>query len=237
MNFTGIERLDIVGTRVADTIQGGFGADKIQGGGGGDTINSGSGADRVDAGRGDDSVSYNHLVPSDAVTELPVFSLKGERGINSLNFAIDPHNIYRGSIFSEDMTIIGSAGGAEFSGTNFTLSNGASASGFEKLANITTGRGDDVIVQLGDVDNIFSTGQGDDRIESGLGVNSVDGGFDRRRHRVQRCRRRAGLNSLDSRLLRTVRRLAEARLQLGHGFRRYGWNRNCVDWIGSRGCD
>jgi Ca2+-binding RTX toxin-like protein len=56
------------------------------------------------------------------------------------------------------------------------LSDGTHISGFEVFKTIQTGSGQDELTQLGKVNNTFSTGSGNDRVNSGLGFDTIDGG-------------------------------------------------------------
>lgn len=172
IHFSNIERLDVVGTRSADTIIGGFGDDVIITGDGNDYVLAGNGADVVYTGRGDDFVAYNHLEGNDSVlggNGTEVFKLSGGRGIDTLSISLEGA--------TEDITLVGRTDAAE-GGVNLRLANGAAVILFERLKDITTGTGNDVVEQLGNYDNVFSTHGAQDIIQPGLGVDSVDGGDD-----------------------------------------------------------
>ena len=168
VNFSNIERIDVVGTRSADTIYGGYGDDHIVTNSGNDTIFAGNGADNVDAGRGNDFVAYNHLLV-DGIPPLEVFKLYGGRGIDTLSISLEA--------VTENIVLNGRTDFAE-AGVNLTLANAAAVVGFERLKDVTTGAGNDVVRQSGNFDNLFHTNGGQDVIESGLGVDTVDGGDD-----------------------------------------------------------
>jgi Ca2+-binding RTX toxin-like protein len=58
VNFSNIERFQITGTQVNDTISAGGGNDVLKGGSGDDTLNAGSGNDSIDGGDGNDLLIY-----------------------------------------------------------------------------------------------------------------------------------------------------------------------------------
>jgi Ca2+-binding RTX toxin-like protein len=168
VNFFNIERLDIVGTRAADEIYGGYSDDRIVTGAGNDIVFAGNGADFVHTGRGDDFVSYNHLF-IDALLPVDVFSLHGGRGIDTLSISLEGA--------TENIVLVGQTDATE-AGTNLSLANGAGATGFERLKDVDTGAGNDLVMQLGDFDNEFRTGGGEDIILPGLGIDIVNAGDD-----------------------------------------------------------
>jgi Ca2+-binding RTX toxin-like protein len=175
LNFQSIEHLDLVGTRRADTIYGGDDWDRIATGAGDDTIYSGRGADDVRAGSGNDHVFYGNDYRLRLTGELAgegrvPFHLDGGSGIDTLSLALDQT--------IDNVVLIGSLTGGEVNGTNLSLSTGGGIANFEILGDIYSGSGDDTLLQLGDHNNIFQTGVGDDVIAPGLGIDDVDGGFD-----------------------------------------------------------
>ena len=174
VDFTGIERLEIIGTSQADTIFGGLGNDFISTGRGNDVIFTGLGTDRVFAGGGHDLVvsatDANRLLSAfggGAVTEL-----NGGSGIDTLSISLAA---YQGNV-----ELAGTDGLADVTGVNAILKNGTAISQFELLAAVVTGQGDDKIAQPGVHDNFIVTGFGVDEIRPGLGVDYVDGGMDYR---------------------------------------------------------
>lgn len=184
VNYGDIERIDLVGTRYADTLYGGRDDDRIATGAGDDIIFAGEGADRVDAGRGDDGVLYGvtvgqqgpvigvaaAIIVNPPPPVAPLFSLNGGAGIDTLSISL--------AGVTEDVHINGGAGdGSQYFGTNLRLSSGGAAYRFEKLAGVVTGTGDDTITQYGAVDNYFVSGDGNDTISPGLGRDYVDGGL------------------------------------------------------------
>ena len=63
----------------------------------------------------------------------------------------------------------------EFSGVNLTVGLGAAVN-FERFGEVRTGYGDDRLTQLGDVDNHFVTGDGEDIMRGGLAGDEMHGG-------------------------------------------------------------
>jgi len=168
VNFANIERLDVVGTHGADTVFAGYLGDHIVTGAGNDTIFAGNGDDVVYAGSGDDFVAHNHL-PVDAAPTVAVFSLNGGSGIDTLSIDLDGA--------AENISLAGRTDNTE-AGVNLRLENGAAVTGFERLKDVATGDGDDVVMQNGDFDNHFSTRNGEDTLLPGLGNDVIDGGDD-----------------------------------------------------------
>lgn len=172
VTFTSIERFDFVGTSHDDQVISGTGDDRLIGGDGDDTLISGTGVDTVAGGDGDDNVFYGIAFTNDFAKAgaTPNFYLSGGRDIDTLSIVLDQ--------VTEDIDIRGgNEDGSAFKFFNLRLSTGAAAVNFEKLASVTTGFGDDTITQLGRVDNTFNSGEGDDRIVSGLGRDTIDGGL------------------------------------------------------------
>ncbi len=170
VNFSGIEQLDLVGTRQNDTIRGGAGNDSIITLGGNDTIFSGLGADKVYAGSGNDVVTYGNdslLNLSFAGGNRPFF-LDGGSGIDTLSVSL--------SLNGSDISLVGSAPGVQFNGTNLSLPNGIGIKNFEIFRDVYTGEGWDYLGQRGFVDNRFITGGGSDDIAPGFGTDYVDAG-------------------------------------------------------------
>uniref|UniRef100_UPI001C24B845 Calx-beta domain-containing protein n=1 Tax=Synechococcus sp. CCY 0621 TaxID=2815603 RepID=UPI001C24B845 len=170
VTFSTIETLRIAGTSKADLLFGGAGNDVIATGSGNDTIVAGMGNDVIVAGSGDDTVSYGtnefRALRSDAGSNY--FHLVGGRGVDTLHVSL-------GGV-AEDVLLAGIDTAGENSGANLTLTSGSAIEEFEILGDIVTGSGDDLLVQLGEHDNSFSTGDGSDVILPGLGLDVVDGG-------------------------------------------------------------
>lgn len=176
VDFVGIEKLVVIGTFKADTIYGGGEDDDIYVGGGGDIVYAGIGDDFVSAEDGDDTVFHGtgadrgYFVP-DFGSDVGAATLFGGRGIDTLNISLITE--------TADVVISGSeTPDQEFTGTNLNVSGGSFASQFEKLGTVITGLGKDTVTQLGEVDNFFSTRWDVDTIRPGLGIDTVDGGYD-----------------------------------------------------------
>ncbi len=172
VQFVLIERLNIVGTAHDDVIFAGAGNDFITTGSGDDLIFAGLGVDRVFAGKGNDIVvsgsDENRLLSASGGSEL--VELDGGAGIDGLSISL--------AASTENITLIGTSGSADFEGVNLTLANGTGISNFEVLLNVVTGSGNDVVRQTGNFDNFIVTGFGVDEIRPGLGKDYVDGGLD-----------------------------------------------------------
>lgn len=171
VDFTSVERIDFTGTRFADSLIAGNGDDRIVGGGGDDTLAGGLGNDIILGAIGNDAVSWGFdLFEPDPRDPQAHFFLNGGSGIDTL--AIDLTGI------NENVTIRGGESpDADFKYYNLRLSNGAAATRFERLSLVITDGGNDRISQVGRVDNDFRSGDGSDRIESGLGRDTIDGGL------------------------------------------------------------
>ncbi|MFN3642892.1 MAG: hypothetical protein ACK4TB_08215 [Gemmobacter sp.] len=137
------------------------GDDVISAGLGRDTIDMGSGRDWIDAGGGDD------LVYRVAATGPETFYINGGRGADRLVLDVGwtTQSVRAVSWFPVD--------GA---GETIYLEGGGVITGFEELIDITTGSGDDVLIQLGGVDNRFRTGAGADFVRVDYGNNDIDAG-------------------------------------------------------------
>lgn len=167
VTFDSIEALDIAGTAYADSVTSeGFNNDLLRLDGGNDSVTDGGGRDQIFLGSGNDAVSHSGR---DAAGDLPFLHIDGGAGIDrlidlDLSRAVDP------VVFSMLAPTL------ENPGQRLTLDNLVSIVGMEILDNITTGAGDDILIQPGFVNNNFSTNGGDDFIASGLGFDTVDGG-------------------------------------------------------------
>lgn len=176
VGFTNIERLFVTGTSKADTIYGGQLADRIYTGSGNDVVIAGRGADDVHTEGGDDTVAWGtsttrSLDFGGAAASSPAsFHLDGGRGLDTLSIDL--------SFTGQNLSLAGRSTATEFTGINVRLSNAAAAENFEYLGDVRTGRGDDSITQLGNHNNRFDTGAGEDIITPGLGFDRVDGGLD-----------------------------------------------------------
>lgn len=123
--------------------------DAIVGGAGNDTVSTGAGNDFIDGGSGVDV-------------------LKGGPGIDTLskNFSNENIDIYLTSFAIDRPNPY----------QIMLLPSGGEIRGFEIFRDITTGSGNDTLIQADRVNNNFSTGFGNDVVNAGLGFDTVDGG-------------------------------------------------------------
>lgn len=172
IDFTGIERLQVIGTVQGDIISGGGRNDLISAGDGADIVYTGRGLDQVDAGAGDDAVAVG--TGTDGLLSL--------EGGNTFGFVtggagIDILSLSLAAVFS-DVVLSGQGGGDDFHGVNYAPGTGSAITDFEVLFAVYTGFGDDDLTQRGLWNNVFATGFGVDVIDAGQGVDIVDGGLD-----------------------------------------------------------
>ena len=166
---TGMERLDLRGTRGDDFVGGYSGDDVIVTGAGNDTIYTGTGADRTFAGAGDDFVAVGlaYTGSSDWGGTVAPFLADGGEGIDT--FTLSLLGTSAGiSLFVPDRT-------AEYRGANLILSGGAAIRNFEALKDAYLGSGNDYLAVAGRHDNVIRAGDGSDTIAPGLGFDSVAG--------------------------------------------------------------
>ena len=195
-SYQNIERLYITGASQSDLLfpwvsapnddyfSGLGGDDRLGGGGGSDTLLGGDGNDRITA-QGTFDLAYNGIADGhdiirgnagdDLIEDIafdalgPVvgpdalFELDGGTGFDTLSVAFSNQ--------SENIVWTSAAPG------DFDFSDGTYARNFEQLRYFAGGSGDDVISQLGRVDNKLYGGAGDDILNPGLGLDFVvDGG-------------------------------------------------------------
>lgn len=132
-------------------LTGTFQSDQVIGGQNNDVLQMGAGDDIVDGGGGNDY-------------------LDGDDGIDTLSDDLSDK--------TDDILLISTSTTEENPDQSLFLSDGTFIRRFEIFKTISTGSGNDQLTQLGKVDNTFSTGAGDDIVNSGLGFDVVDGGFD-----------------------------------------------------------
>jgi Ca2+-binding RTX toxin-like protein len=194
VNFTNIERLIVKGTFQDDSIVGGIGNDILISGDGNDTIYGGYGGNLILTGDGNDIViDQNDInfgfktIPNNA---FGIF-IDGGRGVDTLSVdlsgkiaAVDIFGTLFDGTFGKvgtkfeyyDITLISTNTLAENPTQKLILSDGTAIVNFEIFKDIKTAGGNDTLMQLGRVDNNFSTGQGNDTVNAGLGIDVVDGG-------------------------------------------------------------
>ncbi|MDJ0618658.1 MAG: hypothetical protein QNJ63_18260 [Calothrix sp. MO_192.B10] len=170
VNFSGIEKIKVIGTIKDDEIYGGAGNDLIQVGAGNDTIYGGRGSNFILADDGDDIV----VDQTDINRQFSEFFgdnfivLNGGRGIDTLS--VDLSNKFNDIILESTNPLV------ENPNQLLSLSDGSAISNFEIFKDIRTGNGNDKLTQLGRINNFFDTGDGNDIINPGLGFDKVDGG-------------------------------------------------------------
>ncbi|MGP1384849.1 MAG: choice-of-anchor L domain-containing protein [Thainema sp.] len=175
VEFDDIERLQIVGSYLNDTIRGGGGDDYINGGAGNDTILGGQGRNFLYGDDGNDTITnlnnaFGEVFYNPANDEPQIFWVGGGAGIDTFsgNFRDRAQDIVLTSLNPDQ----------ENPEQFFTLGDGSVIHQFERFQDIQTGSGDDQLTQLGRVNNDFRTGAGDDMVNTGLGLDYADGGID-----------------------------------------------------------
>jgi Ca2+-binding RTX toxin-like protein len=163
----------LIGLGGNDTLGGKSGSDTLLGGDGSDIISgqgtftfgyegSAGGHDVFDGGAGDDwieDIAYYFGTPSLAAGAL--FQLDGGSGFDILS--VDFSN-QTAAITWDSATP-----------TNVEFADGAYARNFEQIRRIVSGPGNDAITQRGRVDNNFHLGAGNDTVNPGLGLDTLDG--------------------------------------------------------------
>ena len=174
VSFSGMERLQLIGTAFEDEIFSGEGDDLLVMGAGDDRIFGGRGSNSIFAGEGNDEVTdqndrFREFGSVAAVSANNVINLDGGAGVDALSI----------DLRAETAAIVLESTNPQAESTQrFTSSNGAIAiRNFEYFRRIFTGAGNDRLTQLDRVDNDFQTNDGDDVVNPGLGFDLVDGGF------------------------------------------------------------
>lgn len=172
VTFSGIDRVEVIGTTNSDSVLAGGGDDYIQTDDGADFIFTGQGFDRVFAGAGDDLVLIGTSAARQftSIRETNFGDIRGGAGIDSYGLSL--------ADATNNLVLAGTDGTTEFQGTNFSNGTGSAISEFEVLAAVTTGSGDDQVSQPGLFFSSFSTGFGVDVITPGGGLNVINGGQD-----------------------------------------------------------
>jgi Ca2+-binding RTX toxin-like protein len=176
----------IYGRFGADFIDGGEGNDQLYGESGNDTIYGGPGNDHIELGLADSpapgygidigeggpgndfvSLHYNPGFDNTYAIASDVMKLDGGEGYDTLT--IDMGHATTGVHWNEANP------------SDFTLPTGGYVRNFERVRDINTGSGNDVIIMSGRYDNKISVRGGDDIVNPGLGndiLNDSPGGFD-----------------------------------------------------------
>lgn len=185
--FFGLGGNDVIYGRFgADFIDGGEGNDQLYGESGNDTIYGGPGNDHIelgladwpapgygidfaDGGPGDDFVSlhYNPGFDNTYAIASDVMKVDGGPGFDTLT--LDVGHITTPIQWDDAKP------------TDLVLPNGGYARNFERIRDINTGSGNDVVICRGRYDNKISVRGGDDIVNPGLGndiINDAPGGYD-----------------------------------------------------------
>jgi Ca2+-binding RTX toxin-like protein len=178
--FANIEQLNVIGTIKADIIYGGSGDDVLFAGAGNDTIYGGRGSNTIQADDGNDLVIDQSDINRSLGNSLgqPADSfivLDGGRGIDTLSINLSGKQRDR-DLAIRNFSLISTNPLQENLNQRISLSDGSTITGFEIFKDITTGIGDDTLIQLGRINNTFITGSGSDTINAGLGIDVVEGG-------------------------------------------------------------
>jgi VCBS repeat-containing protein len=179
VGFVNIERLQITATSKDDILAGLLGDDILNGGAGNDIlVGAGStnaskvGNDVINGGDGDDEIANRDYNAAGVDSDLfDRFDGGAGNDILSADFSNQ----------TADITFISGQS------NNLVFADGSYAKNFEFLRNFTSGSGNDTIIQTGrlvggfnfgsySIENRFSTGAGNDTINSGLGVDVIDAG-------------------------------------------------------------
>jgi Ca2+-binding RTX toxin-like protein len=180
VSFSNIERLYVVGTIQDDLIRGGADDDILLPGAGNDTIYGGRGNNRILTDEGNDVVIDQNDQdgkfsddPNSSNLPFSQIDLDGGAGIDTLSI-----DLSHSSVSNLNITLQGSDPTSP-SNLVFTEPLGIIAiRNFEIFKDIKTGAGNDKLSQLGNVNNRFSTGAGNDVLEGGDGKDALDGGDD-----------------------------------------------------------
>lgn len=181
VNFTNIERLIVKGTIKDDLVIAGTGDDIVITSDGNDTIYGGRGSNLILAGDGDDTVVDQNdvnlefkTIPNNTVTYLD-----GGRGIDSVSIDLSGKFVQtQTGILQYNLALISTNPLVENPTQALILSDGTAITNFEIFKDIKTAGGNDTLIQQGRVNNNFSTGEGNDYVNAGLGIDVLDGGQD-----------------------------------------------------------
>lgn len=173
VQFTEIERIQVIGSYLNDSILGGPGDDHLVPAGGDDTVFGGLGRNYIYGDDGDDHITnlnntFGQVFYTPSASDQPIFWIDGGAGIDT----------FSGNLASRpgDIVLTGLNPDEENEETQLRLDDGSYLMRFERFQDIQTGSGDDQLTQLGRVDNDFRTGAGHDVVNTGLGIDFADGG-------------------------------------------------------------
>jgi Ca2+-binding RTX toxin-like protein len=190
INFTNIERLVVKGTFRNDTVRGGMNNDILITDNGDDLVYGGLGSNYISAGAGNDTViDQTGILDQFASQPVNTFGmyLDGGRGIDTLSVDLSGKTAFGITLktlgveipiqvpYYDDIYLVGLSL-TEDPFQSLTLKDGTAITNFEIFKDIKTSRGNDVLTQMGRINNNFSTGFGDDTVNTGLGIDVADGG-------------------------------------------------------------
>jgi Ca2+-binding RTX toxin-like protein len=191
INFTSTERLIVRGTFYNDVIYGGVNNDRLVTAEGDDLVYGGLGSNYISAGAGNDVV-VDQTDSFDKFSTQPVNTfgmyLDGGRGIDTLSVDLSGKTAFGTTLkipfggeipiqvpYFDDIYLVGLSF-TEDPYQSLTLKDGTAITNFEIFKDIKTSGGNDVLTQIGRINNNFSTGFGDDTVNTGLGIDVADGG-------------------------------------------------------------
>ncbi len=180
VSFFDIEKIKVIGTIKGDLIYGGSGDDVLLAGAGNDTIYGGRGSNTILAEDGNDFVIDQSDINRSLGNSLgqpgdSFIVLDGGRGIDTLSINLSGKQRDR-DLAIRNFSLISTNPLQENLNQRISLSDGGTITGFEIFKDITTGIGDDTLIQLGRINNTFIAGSGSDTINAGLGIDVVEGG-------------------------------------------------------------
>ena len=167
LTFSSIDRIDLDATAHDDTITSeAFADDVYYLRSGDDSIWDGGGEDVILAGPGDDRVTHSGRADGTATALAPLW-LDGGEDIDTLNINL--------SLATAAVTLTMSSPFAENPSQADYIDGVVAITRFEIIEDVTTGAGryNDTLIQPGQVDNQFITGDGDDLIAPGLGTDNI----------------------------------------------------------------
>jgi Ca2+-binding RTX toxin-like protein len=167
ISFDGIDRFQVTGTSKNDTITTGNGNDTLSGGNGNDTLNGGVGNDSISGGLGNDSINggadNDTLLGGDGND-----TVNAGGGIDTADGGIGNDTLILDlSTQARSITINNPTAGISIPGVS-------SAVNFENF-NITTGNGNDSLIQSGAINGIVL--RGNDTLDGGAGNDTFDAGL------------------------------------------------------------
>ena len=148
-----------------DILRGASGADTISGGDGNDTIGGGTGADTLDGGAGDDRITAIAYL-SDGSADLSAVGNDTVGQADRIDGGTGTDTLSANFGYQTGAVVWSSASPA-----NVEFADGTYFRNIEVIDDIRLGSGNDVLTQLGRVDNTWYLGAGNDTVNAGLGVD------------------------------------------------------------------